>query len=200
MFYNIAKIVVKFLLLIFFRIEVRGIDNIPESGAFIICPNHISYLDPPLVACFIKRRIYYMAKEELFHNRLVGKILKMLGAFPVKRGTADFMAIKTALKVLKEGKTLGLFVEGTRSRNRELKKAEPGVALLSIKASCPIVPVAIVGEYKLFNKIIINIGSPFYLKVNSNNKNDSEYLSEISQIVIEKIRALQEEANENNSS
>lgn len=198
MFYGIAKIIVKFLFLVLFRVEVRGGDNIPEKGAFILCPNHMSYLDPPLVACFVRRRIFYMAKEELFHNRVFGWVLKMLGAFPVKRGAADLMAIKTALKILKDGKALGFFVEGTRSKSKELKRAEPGVALLSIKAACPVVPVAIVGSYRLFNKIIINIGRPFYLKNPKGAKSNSEYLSEISQIVIDKIKALQEEANEDN--
>lgn len=199
MFYRFCKVLVKFVLNILFNIEVIGEDNIPNSGPVIICPNHKSFWDPVIVACFTKRQIYYMAKDELFHNILSKKVLYGLGAFPVKRGTSDFTAVKTALKILKSEKVLGIFAEGTRSKTEKINRAESGVALLAIKSKSPVIPIAIIGKYRLFGKIVINIGAPFYIRKNAlENTNDKYNLNEISQIVITKIKKLHDDYKNNN--
>jgi 1-acyl-sn-glycerol-3-phosphate acyltransferases len=193
LFYRIAKFVVGTVLRILYKVEVIGLNNMPETGGCIICPNHKSNIDPPLVACFVNRTVYYMAKQELFENIFFSIILKALGAFPVKRGTSDISAIKYSMKLLKEGKVLGIFPEGTRSRNGELGQAEPGVAMLAIKMKVPVVPVAIIGNYKLFSKITIKLGASYDLSEYYNAKLTNEDYKRISQQIIDKIKLLMEE-------
>ncbi len=192
MFYALAKVVVGIILKILFRIEVIGSENIPVGGC-IICPNHRSNFDPPLVACFIKRRVYYMAKQELFENKFIAVILKGLGAFPIKRGASDITAIKNSMKLLKDGKMLGIFPEGKRSKDNTLGEAEPGVAMLAIKMKVPVVPIAIMGNYKLFSRITIKIGNPCNLEQYAKSKNTNDDYKRISQNILLDIKALMEE-------
>ncbi|MBE3592592.1 MAG: 1-acyl-sn-glycerol-3-phosphate acyltransferase [Thermoanaerobacter sp.] len=191
MFYYIAKVIVLVIIKMMFRIEVRGLKNIPKKGPVIICPNHISLLDPPVIGALLNRRIYFMAKEELFKNPFLKLLLRTgLGAFPVKRGTADLSAIKTALTYLKKGRAIGIFPEGTRSKTGKLQKAEPGVALLAIKGNAPVVPIGIKGKYHLFSKIIINIGKPITFEKYANSKLSSERLSAIGEEIMQEIAKL----------
>ncbi|KHO62464.1 acyl-phosphate glycerol 3-phosphate acyltransferase [Thermoanaerobacter sp. YS13] len=191
MFYYIAKVIVLVIIKVIFRIEVRGLENIPKKGPVIICPNHISLLDPPVIGALLNRRIYFMAKEELFKNPFLKFLLGTgLGAFPVKRGTADLSAIKTALTYLKKGRAIGIFPEGTRSKTGKLQKAEPGVALLAIKGNAPVVPIGIKGKYRLFSKIIINIGKPITFEKYANSKLSSERLSAIGEEIMQEIAKL----------
>ena len=191
MFYYIAKVIVRTIIKVIFRIEIRGLENIPKKGPVIICSNHISLLDPPVIGALLNRRIYFMAKEELFKNPFLRLLLGTgLGAFPVKRGTADLSAIKTALTYLKKGKAIGIFPEGTRSKTGQLQKAEPGVAMLAIKGNAPVVPIAIKGRYGLFSKIIINIGKPMNFDKYANSRLSSQQLFVIGEEIMKEIAKL----------
>jgi len=188
MFYRFARAIVRFIISILFKIKVEGFENIPKEGACILCPNHKSYWDPPLIGCINKRPIYFMAKYELFGFPVLGFLIKNLNAFPVKRGTSDINAIKMALKVLKEGKALCIFPEGTRNRGTGLLKGEPGAALIAIKSKSPIIPIYIDGNYNLFSKITVRIGKPFYLECAE--KLSNKQLEEQSNIIMNKIAEL----------
>ncbi|MGH2331899.1 lysophospholipid acyltransferase family protein [Thermoanaerobacter mathranii] len=191
MFYYIAKIIVRTIIKVIFKIEIKGLENIPKKGPVIICSNHISFLDPPVIGALLNRRIYFMAKEELFKNPFLRLLLGTgLGAFPVKRGTADLSAIKTALTYLKKGKAIGIFPEGTRSKTGQLQKAEPGVAMLAIKGNAPVVPIAIKGRYGLFSKIIINIGKPMNFDKYANSRLSSQQLFVIGEEIMKEIAKL----------
>ena len=191
MFYYIAKIIVRAIIKVIFKIEIKGLENIPKKGPVIICSNHISFLDPPVIGALLNRRIYFMAKEELFKNPFLKLLLGTgLGAFPVKRGTADLSAIKTALSYLKKGRAIGIFPEGTRSKTGQLQKAEPGVAMLAIKGNAPVVPIGIKGRYRLFSKIIINIGKPISFVKYANSKLSSKQLSVIGEEIMQEIAKL----------
>ncbi len=192
MFYSIARVVVSLLSRLFFRIEINGIENIPKEGACIISANHKSVLDPPVLGALMPRKVYTMAKEELFDNPFLALIIRNLGVFPVKRGKGDIGAIKTALKVLKEGKVFAIFPEGTRSKNGKLGKAQPGVAMIALKAQVPIIPVANQGNYKLFSKMVINIGTPIVIDEYYNQKLKIEQFQEISDGVMSHIQDLLE--------
>ena len=100
---EIARVIVKFILCTFVRVKVSGLENIPEKGGFIMAANHNSALDVIYVEYKLKRRVRWMAKAELFKNKLVGWFLKKLGAFPVKRGAVDINAAKTVFELLKGG-------------------------------------------------------------------------------------------------
>ncbi|MGB9678585.1 MAG: lysophospholipid acyltransferase family protein [Thermoanaerobacteraceae bacterium] len=191
MFYYFAKYIVLAIIKIIFRIKVEGIQNIPEKGPIIICPNHISLLDPPVIGALINRRVYFMAKAELYKNPILGFLLKKgLGAFPVKRGTADFSAIKTALSYLKKGQAVGIFPEGTRSKNGKLKDAEAGVSLLAIKSRALVIPIGISGKYGLFSKINIRIGKPLSFDKYYENRPSQKDLESIGKEIMDEISKL----------
>lgn len=162
MLYSFLKGILPAMFRVLYRTEVHGQENVPKEGGVIIAANHISLWDPPFVGAFCPRRVSFMAKKELFENRIFSSIITNLGAFPVNRGAADRNAIKTALNILAEGKCLGLFPEGTRSKSGKLGEAEAGVGLIAYKANVPIVPVAITGTNGkgLFPKFTIRFGKP----------------------------------------
>ena len=152
MFYKIFKVFCRIWFGFILRTRVIGAENIPASGAFILAANHVSNWDPPFLGTFIEREICYMGKEELFKNPIMAWICRSLHVFPVKRGSADKTAIKTALKVLKDGKCLGIFPEGTRSKTGKMGKAESGVSLLAAMSKTVIIPAAIVNTEKIFSR------------------------------------------------
>ena len=142
MLYGFLQVIFRLFFYIVFRTRVYGRENIPAEGAVILAANHASNIDPPLMASLIDRPVSYMAKVELFENPIFGAA--------IRRGASDRGAIKAAVTVLKEGRVLGLFPEGTRSKTGELKKAEAGVALIAAMTGAPIVPVAILNTHRIF--------------------------------------------------
>lgn len=161
-FYRLIRKIFAPILSIFWKIEVRGKENIPNEGKVILCSNHISNMDPILLDMVFKRQIFFMAKEELFKNKLFGSFIKKLGAFPVKRGKGDICALNLAKKTLENGNILGIFIEGTRSKTGELLKPKPGAVILANETKSKILPVCIKPvsgtSVKMFKKVIINIG------------------------------------------
>lgn len=159
-----------------YRITVEGVENVPREGGVILCSNHISGHDPPLLGMLSPRPVRFMAKEELFRIPGLRYFLSQGGgAFPVKRGTPDRAALKRSLEVLQEGGCFGIFPEGTRSKTGQLKRAEPGTAYLALKSGAPVIPVGFTGPYKLFSPVHIRFGKPVDLspflgaKVTSDN-------------------------------
>jgi 1-acyl-sn-glycerol-3-phosphate acyltransferase len=175
---------------LFYRLKINGIENIPKEGAAIICPNHFSYADPLFVGISLSRNIKFMAKYELFKKPFLSFLLPLWGVYPVKRGEADFNAIRTTLKHLKDGQLIGVFPEGTRIRGNELGKANPGVAMFAVKSSCPIIPTAITGSYKPFSKLCITYGRPMDLSQYRKEKMTNDDYLELSQTIMEKIKEL----------
>ncbi|GEN31825.1 1-acyl-sn-glycerol-3-phosphate acyltransferase [Cerasibacillus quisquiliarum] len=158
--YRIAKIIVSTLFYPLYRIKVVGKENIPTKGPVIICSNHISNLDPPVIGITSPRVIHFMAKEELFEKTFSRKLLTGIHAFPVRRGMADRNALRTGLKILKEGKVLGLFPEGTRSRTGKPGKPLAGVGFFALRSDAVVIPCAIKSSYKPFKRTIVTYGEP----------------------------------------
>lgn len=179
MSYRICKVIFRAIFFLLFRLRIHGLENIPERGKCILYSNHISLLDPLIIGVILKRRIYFMAKQELFSNKLIGPIIKSWGAFPVKRGKPDISAIKTALKTLSEGKIFGIFPEGTRGEEHTIKKLEPGIVMIAIKSKAPVVPVVIKNRYKLFSTVNIVIGKPEIISVDDNKRVTPQQIDEI---------------------
>ena len=152
--------ILKLFMMMIFRVEVRGAENIPEDGGIIICCNHISNWDPPLLQAFTGRRIYFMAKDELFHAFLIGWIFKVLKAIPVKRNGADLAAVKSSIRVIKDGGVLGIFPTGQREKVKGEGEVKGGLGLLAAKTGCPVVPVHITANYRIFSKVVMSIGEP----------------------------------------
>ncbi|MBE3561630.1 MAG: 1-acyl-sn-glycerol-3-phosphate acyltransferase, partial [Ktedonobacteraceae bacterium] len=140
-----------FILPLIARIRVRGRHNIPRRGPYIIASNHLSWTDIPLIPFWIPDRVTYMAKRELFVGRL-GWLVRLLGAFPVKRGEADRQAMRAASEQLKKGKIFVIFPEGTRSKTRTMNKAHAGLGMIALRSEVPVLPVAIWGSEHIFKK------------------------------------------------
>lgn len=139
--YRIQRFLIKTLVRSYFRIQVHGLERIPSSGPLILAANHSSFLDPPFIGLGVTRQVTYLAKEELFSVPLLGWWLKQVGSYPVARGKGDARILKTALRLLKEGKMLLIFPEGTRSTDGTIKPLENGLAWLALKAGVPVVPI-----------------------------------------------------------
>ena len=156
-FYMFLKIFLGFFLRIFYRVKVYGVENLSHEGSLIICPNHKSNFDPPFIAISIPRPIHFIGKNQLFKNRFLRFILNKIQVIPLNRGHNDFVAIKRALKVLKDGKVLGIFPEEKRVKEVSLKNFEKGAGLLAIKSNTNILPIYIDSKYKLFRRTNIVI-------------------------------------------
>ena len=141
-----------------FRINVQGLENIPADGGGILCANHISNWDPVLLQIVMKRRIYYMAKDELFHAFFVGFVLKKIGSIPVKRSGSDLTAIKQAFKTISGGQILGIFPTGQREKKKGEGEVKAGVGLIAGKTKAPVIPVHISADFRFFSKVTVNIG------------------------------------------
>ncbi len=149
-FYYTAKIFVRAFFTIYNRIEVRGLENVPRKGPLVVASTHHSNLDPPAIGCVFPRKLYYMAKAELFKNKFFGWLIKSLGAIPLPRQQkqASVSAIKTAIKCLKNNSAVIIFPEGGRGPEGVLRPLEPGVVFISQKADAPILPCVIKGTSK----------------------------------------------------
>lgn len=167
-----------------------GTSSFPEKDAVIVYSNHKSNWDPIIIACALDRPVFFMAKQELFEIPILRFIMKKVNAFPVNREKADRKAIRTALKVLKEGKVLGIFPEGTRNKCGKLKNPQQGIAFIATKSrDAVLVPVAINGEYKLFSEINVVFGEPKKLSL-PDGKVTSEKREQISKKIFKEVANL----------
>ncbi|HNX28621.1 MAG TPA: lysophospholipid acyltransferase family protein [Syntrophomonadaceae bacterium] len=191
MFYNFVRAIAKGLFF-FLGIKHEGLHNVPEDGAQIIAANHLSYYDPIVIAVLVKRPIYFMAKEEFFQNKLFGKFLTAINAFPVKRGSADRKAIKSALAILKKGEIIGIFPEGTRKSQGTEVAAQTGTALIAIKSDTPVIPVACIGTQRMipFRSVKVVFGEPIKYYNENDMKINSKTLEAFSQKIADEINLL----------
>ncbi|MBL8059481.1 MAG: 1-acyl-sn-glycerol-3-phosphate acyltransferase [Chthonomonas sp.] len=183
-------------------VRVMNEENEPLVGPVIVAPIHLSYLDPPLVACCMRRAITFMAKEELFKPGL-GALIRSLGAFPVQRGAGDTEAIRIALKLLEEGRAVLLFPEGTRGDGVKMGKLTAGVAMLARRTGARVFPIGIRGCEKVWPRhqkwprrspITVVFGAPMtYAEVVADPK-DKEGRERFNAELERRLLALNEEA------
>ncbi|REJ09743.1 lysophospholipid acyltransferase family protein [Halobacillus trueperi] len=185
--YKLGKALCSVILYPMYRIKIVGKKNIPAEGPVIICSNHISNVDPPVVGITSSRNIYFLAKEELFKNPVIGGILKKVHAFPIKRGMRDRNALRKGLDILKEGHALGLFPEGTRQKNGEIGKGLAGAGFFALRSEAAIVPCAIIGPYKKFKKLKVVYGEPIDMTEYREQKASAQVVTDR---IMEEIRQL----------
>lgn len=190
MFYAVIKVIAMIVFAPFMPRKVIGRENVPAEGGFVLAMNHRSNLDVIAGGLSCPRQLHFMAKKELFKNRLLGWLFKKLNAFPLDRKGNDLKAIKTALSLLKSGEVLGIFPEGTRVRRGENVDAKAGVSMLALRARVPVVPGVIVGEYKLFHRIYVVFGKPVSLEKYYDEKLSNEQLQQISEEILEEIKKM----------
>jgi len=196
--YYIACLVIKIILKIFWRFKRIGAEHIPKTGGVIIASNHVAYVDPPFLGAVTPRELFYLAKAELFSNALFGWLIKKYNAIPVTRGSFDRKAITRAVNLLREGKALLFFPEGTRSRGGEFLEPKLGVGKIALEAGVPIVPAYIHNSGKLFTsflkrkRLIISFDAPIRAGWLERYSKDREGYKSIGQEIMKKIGRIKE--------
>lgn len=148
---------------IFFKLNIIGKENIPLKKPYIVMANHLSNFDPPLVSAALNIPIAYMAKEELYQNAFVCRLIRYFATFSVNREKVEKTTIKAAKEILEKNWCIGVFLEGTRSKTPgKLGIPNSGPAFISNISKTPILPVGIIGSNKLFGPITVKIGNLFY--------------------------------------
>ncbi len=184
MFYKLAVSLAFLFSKIVFRLEINGAENIPSGsgGGFILASNHASYVDPAVLAAACPRQIRFMARHDLFKIPVFGAFINALGAFSVKRDSADLASIKNALDILSKSKGLLIFPEGSRSLGKIGDVAEPGISFIASKSRVPVIPVFIEGSDKAFGrharfirpfKIKVHFGQPIFYTTTDASKRHS---------------------------
>ena len=189
-FYNFMLKLFSIFSKTFFKFEVIGTENIPSEGNLIIAANHKSNLDPIFVASAVdkKRKMTAIAKEELFKNKILAKILNKVEIIPINRQNPGLGTIKRILKYIKNDYALVMFPEGTRSKTDDFNNAKAGLSLFATKAKAEIVPCTIYSSYKLFKPAKIYFGKPISLEEYYKQKLTSEENERLSQNVLEVIK------------
>ena len=132
---------------VLFRVKVVGRQHLPKSGGFILASNHLSYLDPLILGTVCPCKLNFMARHDLFYNPLFSWLLSKVGAFPIKRNSADISALKEAIRRVKNGGGLLVFPEGSRGTNSTiLGEPQPGIGFLIAKLNTPVIPAFISGS------------------------------------------------------
>ncbi|NLK88132.1 MAG: 1-acyl-sn-glycerol-3-phosphate acyltransferase [Clostridiaceae bacterium] len=190
-----ARIITSIVFKLLFRVDVINPEKVPQEGPALLCANHNTLLDMFFLGFRLKRWIHWMAKEELFRNPVAAYVLKKLGAFSVKRGTGDVSSIKSAYKLLEENKLVGIFPHGTRidPSNIETVRVKPGAVMIAVNAGVPIIPATVCGSYKLFSRMKVIFGDPFYIENKDKDKKLSKQeMSELSKDIIRRVYSLSE--------
>lgn len=161
--YSIGRVVCTPIYKLCYRYKAINNHTIPESGGCILACNHISFADPVLLGLCQKRRLFFMAKSELFNNKFFASVIRALGAFPVERGAGDNKAIKTGEDLIKDGEVMTIFIEGGRTKTGDLMRPRSGCALVAQQMQVPVIPacITVVGNPKhRFSKCVVHFGEP----------------------------------------
>jgi 1-acyl-sn-glycerol-3-phosphate acyltransferase len=202
-FYGPGSVITLGLVRVVGGARVEGDEHVPATGPFILASNHTSLADPPILGATVghrnRRLIHFMSKREIRDWPVIGWLADNSGVFFVRRGEGDRAAQRLALELLAEGRPIGVFPEGTRSRDGRLGTAKAGVAVLALRSGVPVLPVAIVGTHRLFpgrsrfphrSPITVRIGNPFVLGHQPEGRLDREALNSGTERVMREIAAL----------
>ena len=158
---------------LFLDFKVTGRENVPNKGAFLFVSNHVSFFDPILLGASLYRSLNYMARDTLFKTRWSSETMRTVHAFPVKRGRGDLSAIREALRILRTGRPLVMFPEGTRAKDKHLRRAKPGAGFIAVRSGVPVIPAYVWGSFEALPRgwktfrphpVRVYIGKPVYVK------------------------------------
>ncbi|QGQ96904.1 1-acyl-sn-glycerol-3-phosphate acyltransferase [Paenibacillus psychroresistens] len=186
MLYRFGRGLFRIMFLVLFRLKAYGKENIPDEGPLIFCGNHRSTFDPPMLGSPIRRELYFMAKEELFRIPIFGGLIRRVHAFPVKRGGVSKDSIRLSIQLLKDGKAMCIFPEG--SRNNAGGVGKKGAAMLALRSNAIVIPVAIIGDYKPFRRMAVYYGKPVDLSEYAQSTSDN--LEAATDKIMSEIRAM----------
>lgn len=191
MIYVLAKVFLSIVVLFLHPYNLKGSENIPESGRAILVSNHQSNWDPILIALLTYRQVHFLGKAELFKNKfLTWFFRKQAGVIPVDRKEVKPRTIIDSMKILKEEGILGIFPEGTRVRDGKRIKVMDGFVLFAVRTKSPIIPIHISGSIKPWHKLNITVGEPIVLKEEFGKKVKDIDISEIASDIMDKIYEL----------
>lgn len=197
--YWAARAITWTLATVLWRIDIKGRENIPKTGAFLLSANHRSNVDGPLTCILTRRRMRYLAKEGMFKIETLGKLYKSMGAIPVNRGAPDRASLHACMEVLKGGRGLVLFPEGTRQTGDVITELHEGAAYLALRTGAPIVPVGFgnsvnahkKGAWHLsFAKVTCIIGEPLYFERSDSARVTRVQISEATEKLRERLQEL----------
>ena len=184
-----------------YRVEVTGLENIPEDGPVILCCNHTAMLDVAVLAAASPRQIRFMAKKEAFKMPILGKLMAACGAFPVDRAGMDVGAIKKGINVLSQGEIMGIFPQGTRCPyvhpETTCEKLHNGMAMIAVRAKATLVPVCIetdAHKLKLFKKTRMRVGKPIPYEEYTQSGSGKDRYPAITQEAFRRVCALYDES------
>ncbi|WP_281886877.1 1-acyl-sn-glycerol-3-phosphate acyltransferase [Paenibacillus sp. YYML68] len=186
MLYIFFRTLFRMMFAVLFRLKTEGEENIPREGPVVLCANHTSNWDPPVLGSMLDRKVHYMAKAELFELPVLKQVLPRIGAFPVKRGGVSKESIRLSIQLLKDGNMIGVFPEGTRSNAGGMGKK--GAASLALKSGATVIPAAIVGNYSLFRPMKVIYGRPIDLSEYADA--GSEGLEQATDLIMSTIRSM----------
>jgi 1-acyl-sn-glycerol-3-phosphate acyltransferase len=196
--YEVVRSITMLHALIMFRARGFGSENVP-NGPVILAPNHASFMDHFFTGAFVRRRVQFMGKSQLFGGGPMSWVYTHGGVFPVRRGHHDEEAFVSAFKILGRGGAVVMYCEGGRSRTGQLaEKARPGIGRLALESGAPVVPLAILGSYKVrnwkrleFPRVTMQFGTPFKFDVRAETTREQQ--QEAADYIFERISKLHEE-------
>jgi 1-acyl-sn-glycerol-3-phosphate acyltransferase len=195
--YTLGRIVLTLPTLLFYRVRKVGLENVPREGALILAPNHFSQMDHFFVGVYLRRKIRFMAKSQMFGPPVLTYVYKHGGVFPVRRGHHDEEAIETAREILRQEEMLLVYAEGGRSRSDQLGEPKPGIGRIALESGAPVVPVAIYGSAGVrgwkrlrFPRVTIQFGEP--LSFPAEQAPDRERQLEAATEIFNRVRDLYE--------
>lgn len=195
--YRVGQAVCRPIMKVFYRYKFINNNSIPREGAYIIASNHMSFSDPVLLGLGQRRRLFFMAKQELFKNKFFAGLIRALGAFPVERGAGDGKAIKTGEDLIKEGNVMTIFIEGGRTKTGEFMRPRSGCALVAQQMQVPVIPacITITGNPKYrFAKRVIHFGDPLTpQQLGLTPDGDRRQLKNATNMIMDEIKKMREQ-------
>ena len=195
--YRVGQAVCRPIMKVFYRYKFINNNSIPHEGAYIIASNHMSFSDPVLLGLGQRRRLFFMAKQELFKNKFFAGLIRALGAFPVERGAGDGKAIKTGEDLIKEGNVMTIFIEGGRTKTGKFMRPRSGCALVAQQMQVPVIPacITITGNPKhRFAKRVIHFGDPLTpQQLGLTPEGDRRQLKNATNMIMDEIKKMREQ-------
>lgn len=196
--YTFVRILISPPTLLIYRVRAIGRENVPKSGPLVLAPNHFSQMDHFFIGLYLRRKIRFMAKSQLFGPPVLTYVYKHGGVFPVRRGHHDEKAFETAFALIDQGEMVLMYAEGGRSRGQELGEPKPGIGRIALESGAPIVPVAVHGSARVrrwkrlrFPKVTVQYGEPMTFPVERSPSRERQL--EVATEVFGRVREMYEE-------
>lgn len=200
--YEAVRAVLSPIAIIFYRTRAIGTENVPATGPVLLTPNHFSQMDHFFAGVFLRRKLRFMAKSQLFGPPLLTPIFSHGGVFPVRRGYRDEEAFKTVHAIFDRGGSVLVYAEGGRSRTGGLGDPKPGIGRIALESGVPVVPVAIYGSASVrkikrltFPKVTVQFGEPITFPITPEPTREQQM--EASNVVFAVVRQMYEDLEKN---